>query len=571
MAKGTVTNEIQYRGFNTVRMNPGDSYDCYEFFVKAGDYISHSFAIYSVSPLAGAVRARTRFIGADGLTISTSSHTVATTGGTFDEIAIEGVPVPTGARLGRLELLSPSGTYWVARPKSEDGEKATPYSQNYSGQMTHITPTGVYTGTIQANQINLTSGGDLEDSMTTINNKVINMTSSVSALNASVTNIQAGQAEFVKISDIDGSKSTTIIDGGTIKTGTITALKLAANAVTAAKISSNAVTAAKISSGAITTAKLAANAVTANKIAAGAITADKISANTITADKFAKIAGFTFSNSTMTATNSGSYIRISGASGLHPIIAGTSTSDIRFVVSTEGNLTATGADISGKITATSGTFTGTVSGSSIAGGSINIGNGKFTVNSSGNLTATSATVTGNITANSYSTLGGSLNSTSGRHNGTHYGYQSGTADNYSGTFGGVPYQGYSGTLVRMYGSLTIDTGYLTCNRTIFANGGITDGSDIHYKKDIHQKDNSSLMNEIYNLDVVSFKYKDNNKDSIGVIANNMILESPTLSKYMVEPNPEGYLSVNYTSLNTASILAIQDLNKRLEKLERAMA
>ena len=117
MAKGTVTNEIQYRGFNTVRMNPGDSFDCYEFFVKAGDYISHSFAIYSVNPLAGATRARTRFIGANGLTISTSSHTVATTGGTFDEIAIEGVPVPTGARLGRLEFLSPSGTYWVAMPK----------------------------------------------------------------------------------------------------------------------------------------------------------------------------------------------------------------------------------------------------------------------------------------------------------------------------------------------------------------------------------------------------------------------------------------------------------------------
>ena len=565
MAKGTVTNEIQYRGFNTVRMNPGDSFDCYEFFVKAGDYISHSFAIYSVSPLAGAVRARTRFIGTNGLTISTSSHTVTTTGGTFDEVAIEGVPVPAGARLGRLELLSPSGTYWVAMPKSEDGEKATPYSQNYSGQMTYITPTGVYTGTIQANQINLTSGGDLEDSMTTINNKVINMTSSVSALNASVTNIQAGQAEFVKISDIDGSKSTTIIDGGTIKTGTITALKLAANAVTAAKIASNAITAVKISSGAITTAKLAAdavtadkiaanaitavkissgaitsnelavNSVTADKIAAGAITADKISANAITANKFASIAGFTFSNSMMVASNSGSWVRISGNPGSSPIAVGPSSSDIRFRVGTDGSLVAT-----------------------------------------------SATVTGNITANSYSTLGGSLNSTSGthsgglynttgRHNGTHYGYQSGTADNYSGTFGGVPYQGYSGTLVRMNGSLTIDTGYLSCNRTLYANGGIVDGSDIHYKKDIHQKDNSSLMNEIYNLDVVSFKYKDNNKDSIGVIANNMVLESPTLSKYMVEPNPEGYLSVNYTSLNTASILAIQDLNKRLEKIERAMA
>ncbi len=86
---------------------------------------------------------------------------------------------------------------------------------------------------IEADLVVLESGDGLEESITTIDSKVLNMTSSisslngsVSALNTSVTNIQAGQAEFVKFSDIDGSNSTTIIDGGTIKTGTISANRI---------------------------------------------------------------------------------------------------------------------------------------------------------------------------------------------------------------------------------------------------------------------------------------------------------------------------------------------------------
>ena len=59
--------------------------------------------------------------------------------------------------------------------------------------------------------------------------------------------------------------SATVIDGGAIKTGTITADKIAAGTITADKI--------------------AAGTITANKIAAGTITANEIAAETITADK----------------------------------------------------------------------------------------------------------------------------------------------------------------------------------------------------------------------------------------------------------------------------------------------
>ena len=63
-----------------------------------------------------------------------------------------------------------------------------------------------------------------------------------------------------------------------------------------------------------------------------------------------------------------------------------------------GDLSAAGGTFSGDISAASGTFTGNLSGSSISGGSINIGNGTFQVDSSGNLTASSATISGYISA-----------------------------------------------------------------------------------------------------------------------------------------------------------------------------
>lgn len=60
----------------------------------------------------------------------------------------------------------------------------------------------------------------------------------------------------------------------------------------------------------------------------------------------------------------------------------------------------TSLSVKGAITADSGTFTGTVSGSTITGGSININNGIFSVNSLGVLSATGAIINGTINSTS---------------------------------------------------------------------------------------------------------------------------------------------------------------------------
>ena len=77
----------------------------------------------------------------------------------------------------------------------------------------------------------------------------------------------------------------TLINGGKIYTGSVTATQIAANAITTEKIAANAVNADKIAASAITSAKIAANAVTSDKIVANAVTAAKIASKTITANQ----------------------------------------------------------------------------------------------------------------------------------------------------------------------------------------------------------------------------------------------------------------------------------------------
>ena len=146
------------------------------------------------------------------------------------------------------------------------------------------------------------------------------------------------------------------ITGGDIGVGIITTDKLADDAVTTAKIIDDAVTNALIATNAVNQDSIAANAVTATQIVAGTITTSEIAASTILA---ANIAANTITANEMAADS---------------------------ITATEidvTNLSAISADM-GSITA----------------GSLNIGSGNFTVSSSGVMTATGATISGNLTASS---------------------------------------------------------------------------------------------------------------------------------------------------------------------------
>jgi len=200
----------------------------------------------------------------------------------------------------------------------------------------------------------------------------------------------------------------------------ITNAKLVDDAVTAAKIATAAITTTKISDDAITTPKLVANAITSDKIVSSAIIADKIATNAITAGKIlagtidvTKLAAGTISTNNLEAgvITSTSYIR-----------AGTKSNDgltgARVEISSS-TITQTGTNVlpglyiynSAGTAILSSPLTGGLSiTGSLTATSISTSSEKFAVSSGGVLTATDVDLTGKITAASGSIGGWQINS-----------------------------------------------------------------------------------------------------------------------------------------------------------------
>ena len=180
----------------------------------------------------------------------------------------------------------------------------------------------------------------------------------------------------------------------------ITNAKLVDSAVTEAKIATSAITETKIATDAITSTKIVANAITADKIVSSAITADKIATNAVTATKIlagtidvSKLAAGTISVNNLEAgnINSTSYVRAGTAGSARVEISSAAVGNVLaglHIYNSVGDpiLKAPlsgGLEITGKVTATSGSFTG----------DLYTSNNQFSV-ISGSVTALSGTIGG---------------------------------------------------------------------------------------------------------------------------------------------------------------------------------
>src|SRR5690554_6111174 len=208
-----VDTSIQFNGYNSYKFNQNDVLHCYPFGVENMEYITHSFAAYSPIALSDKVRATTKFFDADSEIIQTVDHSFDVSQGTFDKREIT-VEVPLGAVKAELTFLNnEADPWWVATPKTEEGQIATPYAINAYGQLTYITPNGIYTGTITANQIVLASGDEtLSDRLVTINDRQISVEEDLD------TTLKEGVSYAgSKITAEGGFENTAIIDGQTVK------------------------------------------------------------------------------------------------------------------------------------------------------------------------------------------------------------------------------------------------------------------------------------------------------------------------------------------------------------------
>ena len=202
--------------------------------------------------------------------------------------------------------------------------------------------------------------------------KGVNLTGQINAMAGNIGGASiTGGVLTVPAAYISGELTAATNNGSKITANSITAGQIAASAITADELAANAVTSTKIKAGEVKADNIAANAVTAGKISVDNLSAITANLGTITAgvikhDTVGGTNGIWFSADTDTSSN---------------VTIGNSTArkdwrllvNNKFGVTKEGNLYASNVDLTGKITATSGSISGSIITSGIDAGNITAG------------------------------------------------------------------------------------------------------------------------------------------------------------------------------------------------------
>lgn len=141
---------------------------------------------------------------------------------------------------------------------------------------------------------------------------------------------------------------------------------------------------------------------------------------------------------------------------------------------------------------------------------------------------------------------------------------------------------FSGGLVKVNGNqalyatasrLTLGTNNLETyivGSAIYSRSAITVASDERLKEGIEDLDVKRACEFVNKLSVKEYNYIGCEDDRrIGVIAQDLIEADPELATRFVKVDKEGYLSVSYSELVGPLIVAVQQLQKRVEDLEKS--
>lgn len=213
--------------------------------------------------------------------------------------------------------------------------------------------------------------------------KKVDETEVISSINltSETATIDASKVDIVGVITAMNNDTTTTIDGDKITTGSITASQVSSGIITTSNLSAQNISATQITTGTLATARLNSDVITTTNFSAQNINADKITTGTISTDRL--------SSNVITTTN----FSAQNINADKITTGKISTARLNSDVITTTNFSAQNINAD-NIKA------GTLEGRAISGGSINIGYGKFAVNGDGTLSATGATISGTITANS---------------------------------------------------------------------------------------------------------------------------------------------------------------------------
>lgn len=101
-----------------------------------------------------------------------------------------------------------------------------------------------------------------------------------------------------------------------------------------------------------------------------------------------------------------------------------------------------------------------------------------------------------------------------------------------------------------------------CGSAINASKTISVSSDERLKENIKDVDGKSMIDFIKALDVKSYNYIGNDRECIGVIAQQLQKVNPEIAKLFVSQGADGYLTVKISDLVFPLILAVQELLKK---------
>ena len=314
-----------------------------------------------------------------------------------------------------------------------------------------------------------------------------------------------------------GKIADAIITGAKIGSGTVAAGNLATNSVTTAKIADDAVTQAKIADDAVGTNQIAASSITTARLADGAVTASKIASQTITADRIAASA-----------------VNTSELANLGVTTAKIADDAVTFA---KMQNTANGARLLGKISSGGGQIQEQTAAEVRT--FLNVEDG-----------ATADQTTSEILAlinssNIYTSTGV---------------FGIGASNN-------IDFTTDNRMSIHINGS---EEFRFEADGDFHADGDVyafstTTSSDENLKKDITIV--SDAITKVEALKGVTFKWKKNDADSAGVIAQDVEKVLPEVVRSVNDPDGNTYKAVNYAGLTSILIEAVKDLSARVKALE----
>ena len=210
---------IKFNGSNAYELAANEHATSWPQGVQGEWQVSVGVELYTAATGAGATL-RIRAINAGGTLVGEYNQPFAIHVRNVWQRAEHTFELPSNTDKVELRIIATGGTILFAQPKLVTGNEPGAYNINHAPQLTMLTATGIYTGTVSAQQVILTDGGGLNERMTTINDSMIQLedtvagkTSRLTASGLYTSQINAGQITAGTIRSSKGLSWLNLDDG----------------------------------------------------------------------------------------------------------------------------------------------------------------------------------------------------------------------------------------------------------------------------------------------------------------------------------------------------------------------